>query len=283
MLGSAFEEHLSQKGYEVRALDHSSLDVTNREAVLQEQEWKPDWIIHCAGIVNADFCEENRDACFENHVGGTQNIIELAHATGAKLFYPQSFLIFDGEQSPITEETTPDPLSIYGEAKWETERIVQRELPNALVVRMGGFFGGCEKDKNFVGKFARLLKKNIEEDVYTIPVSDRVWQPTYTLDLAKNILLLLGQEKIGVYHMVSHGEASFFDVATAMVEILGVGNKITITKIPTEEYKEKAKRPFRAVMDNKRLKEEELDNMREWREALEEYLDKPYFQELFRA
>lgn len=281
MLGSAFAEHLSAAGYAVRALDHAVLDVTDHNAVLREQEWKPEWIIHCAGIVNADFCEENRDACFQNHVGGTKNIIELAKVTGAKLFYPQSFLIFDGKDYPITEETEPHPLSIYGEAKWEAEQMVRRELPNALIVRMGGFFGGCEKDKNFVGKFAPPLKKNIEGETSVIPVGDRVWQPTYTKDLAENITLLLEKEKTGVYHMASRGEASFFDVAAAMVEILCIGEKIAITEMPAEEYKEKAKRPFRAVMDNKRLREEGLDNMREWRDALQEYLEKPYFQKMF--
>lgn len=281
MLGSAFVEALNEKGYDVRALDHAALDVTNRDAVLAQANFKPAWIIHCAGIVNADFCEENRDVCFQNHVGGTKNVIELAKATGAKLLYPQSFLIFDGQEYPITEETTPHPLSVYGEAKWETEQLIRRDLPDALIVRMGGFFGGYEKDKNFVGKFARHLKKSIDEHITTIPVSDRIWQPTYTKNIAENGVLLLEQEKSGVYHMASHGEASFFDVAAAMVEILGIGGKITITKISANEYKEKAKRPFRAVMDNKRLHEEELDHMRPWREALGEYLSQEYFKKLF--
>lgn len=281
MLGSAFAAHLSQKGHSVRALDHASLDVTNRSAVLQEEKQKPEWIIHCAGIVNADFCEENRDACFENHISGTKNIVELAKITGAKLFYPQSFLIFDGKENPIMEETTPHPLSVYGEVKWEAEQIVCKELPDALVVRMGGFFGGCERDKNFVGKFALLLKKSIDDGVKQIPVGDRIWQPTYTKDLVENCALLLENKKSDVYHMASHGEASFFDVATAMVEILGIETEISITKVPARTYKEIAKRPQRAVMENKRLKEEGLDNMREWKETLKEYLSEEYFKKLF--
>lgn len=280
MLGSAFVKHVMTKEYAVRALDHPTLDVTDHNAVLKEQEWKPDWVIHTAGIVNADFCEENRDTCFENHVGGTKNIIELAKATGAKLCYPQSFLIFDGTENPILEETEPRPLSVYGEAKWEAEQLVRKELPDALVVRMGGFFGGEERDKNFVGKFARHLRKSIDKDIREISIGDRVWQPTYTKDLAKNCVLLLEKEKTGIYHMASHGEASFFDVATAMVQILGIGDTITILKSSTE-YKEMAKRPLRAVMENKRLTEEGLDDMRPWREALSEYLEKPYFKKLF--
>lgn len=281
MLGSAFNAHLSEKGYIVRALDHTALDVTNRDAVLKEQAWKPDWIIHTAGIVNADFCEKNRDTCFENHVGGTKNAVALARATGAKLLYPQSFLVFDGKENPVTEKTLPHPLSIYGEAKWEAEQIVRKELPDALVVRMGGFFGGQEKDKNFVGKFAQFLKKSIDEGTRSLPVGDRVWQPTYTKDLAENCTILLEKEKTGVYTMASHGEVSFFELATAMIKILGISNKITITKMPASEYKEKAKRPFRVVLQNKRLQEEGLDKMRPWWETLEEYLRESYFKKMF--
>ncbi|TSC79485.1 MAG: dTDP-4-dehydrorhamnose reductase [Parcubacteria group bacterium Gr01-1014_29] len=282
MLGSAFSDHLSEKGYIVRALDHAALDVTDRDVVLKEQEWKPDWIIHCAGIVNVDFCEDNRAVCFENHVDGTKNVVALAKSTGAKLFYPQSFLIFDGKENPITEEAAPHPLSIYGEAKWEAEQIVRKELPDALVVRMGGFFGGCQKDKNFVGTFAHILKKNIEEKNSFVQVSNRIWQPTYTKDLAENITLLLEQEKTGIYHMASHGKASFFEVAKAMVELLTIDNNIVVTEIPAHEYKEIAERPFCVLLENRRLRDEGLDRMRPWEEALRDYLSNTYFKKLFR-
>lgn len=281
MLGSAFADHLSEKGYIVRALDHTALDVTNRDATLKEQDWKPDWIIHTAGIVNVDFCEDNHDACVKNHIGGTGNIIALAKETGAKLFYPQSFLIFDGKENPITEEAAPHPLSIYGEAKWEAEQIVRKELSDALVVRMGGFFGGYQKDKNFVGTFARILKKSIEEKKSILQVSNRIWQPTYIKDIAENCTLLLEKEKTGVYHMASHGKASFFQVAKAMVELLNINNNIVVTEIPASEYRETAKRPLCVLLENKRLQDEGLDRMRPWRKALEEYLSQEYFKKLF--
>ena len=286
MLGSAFAEILIQKGYSVRALDHTDLDVTDRAAVLAEAEHAPDWIIHTAGIVNADFCEENRNACFKSHVEGTKNVVLLAKQTGAKLFYPQSFLIFDGAESPITETTVPHPLSVYGEVKWDAEQIVHAMAPHALIVRMAGFFGGDEKDKNFVGKFTNHLRKCIKDGTRTIEVGDRVWQPTFTEDLARNSVALLEEDKEGLYTMASKGEASFFDVATAMVDILGLGDKLEITEVSAaaieKKTNENARRPGYAEMENKRLMEEGLDNMRPWREALREYLDHSYFQEIFK-
>ena len=34
----------------------------------------------------------------DTQVRGTENIIKLAQKTGATIFYPQSFLIFDGQR-----------------------------------------------------------------------------------------------------------------------------------------------------------------------------------------
>jgi dTDP-4-dehydrorhamnose reductase len=281
MLGSAFAEEFKKEKYDVRALSHEALDVTDRGAVLEEVAFAPDIVVHTAGIVNADYCEEHRDECITVHVSGTENVIELCKRTGAKLLFPQSFLIFDGEELPIVEETTPHPLSVYGEAKWMAEQKIRASLPDALIVRMGGFFGGFEKDKNFVGMFARFLKKNIAAGNRTLVGTSRVWQPTATDALARNSRALIEAGKSGIYTMASHGSASFFDVAQAMVEVLHLKERMTITEVPSDYFHEKCRRPENGTMENKRLKEEGLDMMPEWRASLAAYLSHPYFTDLF--
>lgn len=281
MLGSAFTVEFEKGEYEVRALSHEELDVTDKSRVLEEVSFAPDIVIHTAGIVDADYCEENRDECFAVHVGGTENIIELCMQTGAKLLYPQSFLIFDGKELPITEETMPHPVSVYGEAKLEAEQKILLTLPDALIVRMGGFFGGDEKDKNFVGKFAHFLKKSITEGKESVSGTSRIWQPTSTESLAQNSHALIEAGKTGIYNMASHGCASFFDVAHEIVTTLKLENRIAITEVPSDYFKEKCVRPENGTMENKRLRKEGIDRMIDWRLSLKEYLERPYFVSLF--
>lgn len=283
MLGSAFTEVFPEEAYEVRSLSHEELDVTDHDKVLAEASCAPHLVIHTAGNVNADYCEEHREECFAVHVGGTDNVIELCKKTGAQLFFPQSFLIFDGEELPITEETVPHPLSVYGEAKSIAEQNIRAALPDALIVRMGGFFGGFEKDKNFVGKFAHFLKKSIAEGKNTLPGTARIWQPTSTKSLAENSLSLIEAKKSGIYAMASHGSASFYDVAQAMVGFLHLEDRMSITEVPSDFFKEKCRRPENGTMENKRLHQEGLDTMPDWRKSLGEYLAAPYFTELFSA
>jgi dTDP-4-dehydrorhamnose reductase len=226
MLGTAFREIISS--YTENVILHSfgkqAFDVTNYDHIKKHSKLNPDIIIHCAAIVNADYCEDNVKEATDVKISGTRHVIELAKLCNAKVFYPQSFLIYDGKESPICEKTKPNPLGTYGKLKYRSELILRQEMDNVLVVRMAGFFGGKEKDKNFVGKIVPHISKLIKNGVREINIGDRVWQPSYTNDLAYNSLLLLANEKSGVYCMASHGEASFYDLTCYIMKILGITN-----------------------------------------------------------
>jgi dTDP-4-dehydrorhamnose reductase len=280
-IGSAFAAALGCiEGCRVLALDRAQLDVRDRARVLALASERPTLIAHCAGDMNADRCEREPEACRDVHVGGTEHIIALARATGARVFYPQSVFIFDGRELPVTEETVPNPLSEYGKAKLTAEAMLRDQLPNALIVRMAGFFGGDHRDKNFVGSFTRSLFAMVEAGERVCRVGARVWQPTYTRDLAENALLLLVRGCTGIYHMGAYGEATFLEVAQACIADLGLSDTITALPLPAAEADrlEVAPRPFRMVTANARLQAEGLDRQRSWREALHEYLARPHFQ-----
>jgi dTDP-4-dehydrorhamnose reductase len=283
MLGLAFREILEHAVADCRviACDRQALDVTRRSAVLAMAKWRPDVILHCAANVNADHCERNPTECRAVQVGGTENIIALAHCTGARVVYPQSVFIFDGRELPVTEQTVPRPMSVYGRYKLEAESRLMEACPNTLVVRMAGFFGGGRRDKNFVGSFTRALFEQLARGERRCRVGTRLWQPTYTRDLAANTLLLVARGGAGVYHMGANGEASFYDVARACVEELGLGDLVEIAASPRSEVAstEIAPRPQRIVTANQRLRQEGVDRQRPWRDALREYMALPYFRD----
>jgi dTDP-4-dehydrorhamnose reductase len=281
MLGSAFAEALATAAPACRvvAMDHQRLDVTNAEAVRELWREHPEVIIHCAADVNADRCERQPRICDAVQVGGTINVIDLALATGAQVVYPQSVFIYDGSELPVTESTIPAPMSAYGRAKLEAERRLLDALPGSLVVRIAGFFGGDARDKNFVGSFTRALLRDGAQGLAARRVGTRVWQPTYTRDVAENILLLLANQATGIYNMGAYGEATFAEVARACVAGLGFDDFIVIEDAPgLHAAHEIAPRPFRMVTDNQRLAREGLDRQRHWRDALQEYLSRPFFQ-----
>ncbi len=284
MLGVAFSEVLTLNGINenVYVFSKSELDVTIREDVLDLQILNPDYIIHCAALVNADYCENNEEEAKNIIVNGTKNIIELSRLSNAKLFYPQSFLIYDGHVNPINEETLPNPLSVYGKLKLESEKLIIEAQIDSLVVRMAGFFGGREKDKNFVGKFISHIIKLIRNGKNYMEIGDRIWQPTFTNDLANNVLVLLANNKKGIYCMSSHGKASFYELSLNIIDELGLNNKFKVLKVKASQVTSNASamRPKEAIIENSKLINEGFDFQRTWEDSLKEYLKHAYFKNL---
>lgn len=282
MLGKAILDQVARHapGWGVLALNHGDWDVTDPSKIEKlAEEARGGWIIHCAGLVNVEECARNPDLARKAIVDGTLNAIRLAELAEAKFLYPQSFLIYDGLENPITENTNPSPLSLYGMLKLEAEQHVKSRLKEHLIVRMAGFFGGEAKDKNFVGKIIPHLANLIKTGQRSFGVGDRIWQPTFTNDLALNSILLIAHAKSGTYQMACLGSASFYDLTSKIVDILGWQNKMRLERLSSRNLaqKELGKRPDRAIMANNRLVEEGLERQRPWEVALGEYLASPYF------
>ena len=286
MLGDAFLDQLNKnvENAIIYCFNKSQLNIANPESFNKYLNLNPDFIIHCAGLVNADACEKNIQEGKINIVEGTKNVVNFAKKNNSKIFYPQSFLIYDGTNKNISEKTKPKPLSVYGNLKHEAENIILNSSLNALSVHMGGFFGGLEKDNNFVGKIIAHISKLIKNGKNSMEVGDRVWQPTFTKDLAYNSLLLLANNKVGKFCMSSHGSCSFFELTKKILEILGISEIFNILPISAKILAEKeiAIRPLSVIMKNDRLIKESLDRQRKWEISLKEYLSNQYFKNLFK-
>lgn len=285
MLGRAFVETLHRHVPTAVVLDpgRDGLDVARRDQALEMARARPDVILHCAFRTDVDWYEDHAEEGTDQSLRGVENVLEIARMTGAQIFYPQSFLIYDGEAQPIDEQTVPRPLNVYGRVKLASEQMLRAGCPQALTVHMAGLFGGFETDKNFVGKVIPHLAKLLAAGTARFEVGDRVWQPTYTNDQAYNSLLLLARGRTGHYCMASHGQASFFELTREIAGVLGIASRIEIAPVSAQSMarKEKAARPLAAIMRNDRLQAEGLDRQRTWQASLGEYLDQAYFRGMF--
>lgn len=285
MLGRAFQFQLKKHmpTAEVLALSKHDWNVTDQSRVDEFAKWLLEGrslIIHCASLVSVEGCNENRLLAREIIVSGARNVVNLAKMSDTKIIYPQTFLIYDGTINPIDEKTLPNPQTYYALLKLEAENLIS-ELPQSLIIRMAGFFGGEEKDKNFVGVIIPKIHKAIKEKVLSYDVGDRVWQPTYTNDLAFNALALSKADKSGVYVMACKGYASFYELTLEIADILGWNKLIKINKVPSKLFaaSEPGIRPVKAVMNNRALESEGFNFQRPWKESLREYLSSKYFDQ----
>lgn len=283
MLGAALLQESDRfPGLDVRAPGKQALDVRNAGALDQWADWVAGgWIVHCAARVDVEGCAREPKAARETIVEGTRNVAALAAKTGARLLYPQSFLTYDARENPIPEDEQPRPLSFYGDLKYEAEQVARALVPDALVIRMAGFFGGEQRDKNFVGRIVPSIHAAMLRGETRFEVGTRIWQPTWTRDLAANSLHLMMAGASGGYQMACIGEATFADIAEEIVLSLGWADRIAIVRVDPAlvAQAELGRRPDRAVLSCTRLNAEHMNLQRPWRATLKAYLQHPYFDQ----
>jgi dTDP-4-dehydrorhamnose reductase len=112
-----------------------------------------------------------------------------------------------------------------------------------------------------------MLRLAAERDTIGV-VTDQVGQPTWTGDLAEQIVALVDADApAGVYHGTNSGEASWFDFAQAVLESQGLDPERII---PTDSstFVRPAPRPAYSVLGHDRWATAGLTPLRSWREAL---------------
>jgi len=101
-------------------------------------------------------------------------------------------------------------------------------------------------------------------------VKDQILTPTYTKELAKKIAQLIETGEYGLYHVTNNGQCSWYEFTRVIFELVGLHPGLSATI--TEEFSAKANRPHYSVLENANLRKLGLDDLSNWREALEQYL-----------
>ena len=122
--------------------------------------YKPDLVIHCAAIVNVDFCEENINLTKDLHLETTRTIANYMQFSGGRLIYISTDSVFNGKKTtPYSEIDNTDPLNVYAQTKLEGEQITL-SIKNSLVLRTN-IIGWTDKHKTSF--FEWLLENLIEK------------------------------------------------------------------------------------------------------------------------
>ena len=265
-LGYEFKNYL-EKIENVYSFSHKEvdiLDIKKLDNILKEI--RPDIVINCVAYTKVDKCEDETDLAFLINSIGAKNISYLSYKYNSKIIYFSTDYIFDGEKkSPYNEFDKPNPLSVYGRSKLFGEKYTKEFNPNHLIIRISWLYG--IKGDNFVKTIIKLSKIN---NILRI-VNDQMGSPTYTLDVVKQTYELIKRDYIGLIHSANIGETSWFNFANLINKKLKLN--IKIIPIKTEEYNAKAKRPKYSVLENYILKIENLNIMRNWEVAFNEFIE----------
>ena len=255
-------------GAEILSPSRSELDICNRSAVTKYiSDNKPDAVIHCAAVTNVDGCEDMPDLCNEVNGASVAYIGSACENIGAKLVYLSTDYVFSGDnQEPYKTDDECDPASAYGKSKRLGEINALKYCSRSFIVRASWIYG--LKGKNFVKTIIRKASSAAEINV----VDDQRGSPTNAEDLAFHILKLVVTEKYGIYQCTGTGICSWYEFAKEIVAQRGLD--CIVLPCSSSQYPQKAKRPLYSAMDNSSIDNAVGNEMRCWKDALKDYIQR---------
>ncbi len=279
MLGEAFYRVFG-KEYDLRVTDIDCnepwihfLDFRDYDSYREDViSFQPDYLFHLGAHTSLEYCEENKEDAYLTNTTAVESAVHISNELQIPLLYISTAGIFDGRKEQYNDWDIPNPAGHYARSKYMGEKFVTENKTDFLVCRAGWMMGGGPgKDKKFIGRIMEQLRTGRTK---LHVVNDKTGTPTYTVDFANNVKTLLTKKLWGLYNMVCTGETSRAEVAAEILKILGRQDEIELRQVSSDYFSKIyfAPRPDSEIMVNTKLDQLGLNQMRNWKVCLREYL-----------
>jgi dTDP-4-dehydrorhamnose reductase len=250
---------------EVLALSHAEMDITDLASVRKRlAAYRPEIIFNCAAYNNVDGAESDAVAALSANALGVRVLARAAADGGATLVHYSTDFVFDGRTDrPYVEDDKPSPCSVYGSSKLLGEWFAS-EIPGAYVLRVESLFGG-RAAKSSVDRIIDAVINGREARVFV----DRTVSPSYVVDVSAATRALVASAKPGLYHVVSSGYCTWYELAQEIARQLGHPDA-PLVPVSVEDVVLPAARPQFAALSNAKLTGLGVP-MPSWRDAVSRY------------
>lgn len=273
MVGTAVHDALRARDADTVAVGREELDIADRDAVLYlAKQIRPDVIVNCAAFTRVDDCEAEEPRAMLVNGTAVGFLAEAANRWDSLLAHLSTDFVFDGRKSGEYEPDDPvAPISAYGRTKLLGEREAAKAEKH-LIIRTSWLFGAG--GWNFVEAILRQVEQRRRE---LRVVDDQRGKPTWTPHLAGAIVLLCdrvsGDSRTPhLVHYADEPACSWFDFASAILELSNPPEPVTITPVASEEFPRPAARPANSALSTARYEQLTGEKPGSWREGLSTYL-----------
>jgi len=252
-LGSRVCEFYKSKNYLVSgvSIDYPyNDDIRDKDKLIRKIiEYSPDLIIHTAALVDADYCEIQKEEAYNINFQGTKNVAIACKQVKAFLINLSSDFVFDGTCGPYYEEDITNPINFYGKTKLDAELMLKELLPeNHCTIRTCVLYDWNEKTKP---NFVMWLVNNLKAGKVVNIVTDQYANPTYIPDLVE-VLYSVGENRINqTIHVCGKDRLNRYEFALKVADYFGLNKNLII---PTNSFflNQIAKRPLSAGLNTKK-------------------------------
>ena len=263
-IGTALLDLLEGVEYQLLPTDIEEVDITKIDEVTQFVHVnRPDVVINCAGLTDVQECENNVDEAYRVNAIGVRNVALAANEVNAKVIQISTDDVFDKESRvPYNEFDNVHPRTIYGKSKEAGEKILTQLLNRFVIIRSSWIYG---IGRDFVDEVLRNVGQGKTMEV----PNNQYAAPTSAKELAKEIRYFIDNEEYGLYHVVCPGSCSRYEFARTILEYSGKAGELDLYPVVIED----SARPTYSVLDYMMLRLTGIEEPKDWKAALKEYLD----------
>lgn len=262
------------------AIPLDRVDLTDPATVRESIERRrPEAVLHSAAMTDVDASERNPALAMRVNRDGTEAVASACARAGAFLLAVSTDYVFDGRLNrPYREEDRPHPISHYGRSKRAGEEAALSICPKTLVVRVSGLFGPSREN------FVRMAAARLKAGQAVSAVTDQVYSPSYTADLAEGFGRILseywkdpsgaepGGRLHGILHLSNSGGASRQEVAEWVAQCVGAPASL-IRRCTWAQLHRPAARPAQTAFDCGRYARIGGRPLRSWKESVRAFLE----------
>jgi dTDP-4-dehydrorhamnose reductase len=234
---------------EPRVLSYIPLDVTQRHMVRDVvSSVKPTVIVNCAGYVNVDAAEANREAAWRTNVTAIEYLAEAARKVDARIVHVSTDFVFDGLRVPYLETDIPHPLNYYGRTKLASENALRTSGIDYTIFRVCMLYGAAER---LAVNYPLEVIHSLESGKPVHAATDLYSSPTLIDDLALAIVRATERRRFGLYHVAGPEMLSRFEFAQRVAEAFRVDGSLILPTTSAEVKKlipGRAERPLKSAL-----------------------------------
>lgn len=240
-------------------------------------------IVNCAAWTNVGGAEDPAKYELVEKLNATapENLAIAIKEVGGLLVHISTDYVFGKEpyNTPCKEDQRGTPTGVYGLTKLHGEQKIQATGFNYVIIRTAWLYS--EFGKNFCKTMLTLTATKPELKV----VFDQVGTPTYALDLAKAIAVILEDyhrhaeldsasqyDKSGIYHFSNEGVCSWYDF-TKMIQFFSGQTACNVLPCHSSEFPSPVTRPAYSVLDKSKIKATFGVEVPYWVESLRECIE----------
>jgi dTDP-4-dehydrorhamnose reductase len=269
-LGTALCNLCEKKNIYFKGFDFPKIDISIPETYQKKIiDYNPDILINCAAYTNVYKAENDLEKSMMVNGIAVKHLVDLCNDNNIYLCHISTSYVFDGlKKIPYIETDKPGPVNYYGITKYVGEQIIIDYSRSYSIVRTADLFGKSRNNSNnIIKKLIELAQRNRIVKL----VNDEFTSPTFTDDLAKQILLIINNQITGIMHATSEGNCNWVEFGKYLFELLDMD--VDIEEVESSYFNKTLKKPKFSMLENKVLKDHSINIMPHWKEALKEYIN----------